>query len=157
MPYLHQDIVLDIIVRLPVKPILRFRCVSKAWCKLLKDPDFVKKHLNHANEMNRFSVMLLSGKVEPGFDYRYIKDTYTLAYDPSLFTLDTIFQFPRQLALLQFVKNDEVLLGYPTDVDYHLDLYDIKLGTSTNLKSYAKQDSYFATTFVYVESLVPLS
>ncbi|KAI3961766.1 hypothetical protein MKW92_043191, partial [Papaver armeniacum] len=62
-----------------------------------------------------------------------------------------------QLAPLQFVKNDEVLLGYPTDVDYHLDSYDIKRGTSINLKSYAKQDSYFATTFAYVESLVPLN
>ncbi|KAI3882336.1 hypothetical protein MKX03_026340 [Papaver bracteatum] len=56
----YLDILLNIIVRLPVKSILRFRCVSKAWCKLLKDPQFVREHPNHAIEMNRFSVMILS-------------------------------------------------------------------------------------------------
>ncbi|KAI3890543.1 hypothetical protein MKW92_025319 [Papaver armeniacum] len=38
---------------------------------------------------------------------------------------------------------------------FHLDLYDIKRGTSINLKDHANRISYSATTFVYVESLVP--
>ncbi|KAI3942341.1 hypothetical protein MKW92_041478, partial [Papaver armeniacum] len=38
---------------------------------------------------------------------------------------------------------------------FHLDLYDIKHGTSINLKDHANQIPYSATIFVYVESLVP--
>ncbi|RZC82061.1 hypothetical protein C5167_044641 [Papaver somniferum] len=80
MGKLCQDMVLNIVVRLPVKSILRFRCVSKDWCKLLKDPDFVKKHLRFAIEMNKFSLMMHPLYV---FDL----ETYTLAYDPSSSTL----------------------------------------------------------------------
>ncbi|RZC90788.1 hypothetical protein C5167_028620 [Papaver somniferum] len=77
-----QDIVSNIIIRLPVKSILRFRCVSKAWCKLLKDPDFVKKHLSHVIEMNKFSVMM-----HPCYDLH--EKAHTLAYDPSSSTLSS--------------------------------------------------------------------
>ncbi|XP_026412483.1 F-box/kelch-repeat protein At3g23880-like [Papaver somniferum] len=75
-----QDIISNIIIRLPVKSILQFRCVSKAWCKLLKDPDFVKKHLSHAIEMNKFSVMM-----HPCYDLH--EKAHALAYDPFSSTL----------------------------------------------------------------------
>ncbi|KAI3930224.1 hypothetical protein MKW92_048928 [Papaver armeniacum] len=70
-----------------------------------------------------------------------------------LFTLP----YTSELVPLQFVNNAEVLLGYDTDDSYHLDLFGLKLGTSVNLKAYAKQDSFNATSFVYVESLVALN
>lgn len=82
-----------------------------------------------------------------------------------LFTINkvTICKLSRQLVPLQFVKNSEVLLGYGswyhfsfrrmikfylygTDVYYHLDLCDFKLGTSINLKF-----------IVYAESLAMLN
>ncbi|KAI3841731.1 hypothetical protein MKX03_032209, partial [Papaver bracteatum] len=55
-------------------------CVSKDWCKLLKDPGFVKKHLNCAIEMNKFSLMM-----HPLYAFDF--GTYTLAYDPCSSTL----------------------------------------------------------------------
>ncbi|KAI3893884.1 hypothetical protein MKX03_025216, partial [Papaver bracteatum] len=73
-----QDILINIFVRLPVKSILQFRCVSKAWCKLLKDPYLVKKHLTRTIEMNKFSVMMHSAS-----GLGFPNNTYTLAYDPS--------------------------------------------------------------------------
>lgn len=82
-----------------------------------------------------------------------------------LFTINkvTICKLSRPLVPLQFVKNSEVLLGYGswyhfsfrrmikfylygTDVYYHLDLCDFKLGTSINLKF-----------IVYAESLAMLN
>ncbi|KAI3955229.1 hypothetical protein MKW98_020862, partial [Papaver atlanticum] len=67
-------------------------------------------------------------------------------------------QFSRDLVSLQFVKNgDQVLVGCDAHVDYHLDLYDLKLGTSINVKTCAKWDSLYATTFAYVESHVTLN
>lgn len=49
-PNFPTDIMLDILSRLPVKSLCRFRCVSKSWRSLVTDPDFVKIHLNKAFE-----------------------------------------------------------------------------------------------------------
>ncbi|KAI3831578.1 hypothetical protein MKX03_014671, partial [Papaver bracteatum] len=36
-----EIIAYNILSRLPMRSILRFRCVCKSWCKLLKEPIFV--------------------------------------------------------------------------------------------------------------------
>ncbi|GAV83388.1 hypothetical protein CFOL_v3_26836 [Cephalotus follicularis] len=38
-------LITDIVFRLPVKPLLRFRCLSKTCCVLIDDPDFINHHL----------------------------------------------------------------------------------------------------------------
>ncbi|KAJ8770516.1 hypothetical protein K2173_018007 [Erythroxylum novogranatense] len=45
---LPSDILTDIFSRLPVKSIARFKCVSKSMSLLLKNPVFVKQHLQRA-------------------------------------------------------------------------------------------------------------
>lgn len=48
MPNLPPDILVDILSRLPVKSLLRFRCVSR-WCRdLIDSKDFVKMHFNQS-------------------------------------------------------------------------------------------------------------
>ncbi|KAI3971379.1 hypothetical protein MKX01_008223 [Papaver californicum] len=86
---------------------------------------------------------------EYGVTESWVKLFTTNQADPS--------QFFRQLVPPQFVKNGEILLGYDDRKGYHLDLYDIKLGTSINLKAYANWGWYFNATFVYVERLLPLN
>ncbi|XP_059630080.1 F-box/kelch-repeat protein At3g06240-like [Cornus florida] len=49
MANLPHDIVLNILSRLPVKSLNRFKCVSKPWFSFISDPYFVKMHLNRAN------------------------------------------------------------------------------------------------------------
>lgn len=44
VPY---DVVIDILSRLPVKSLIRFRCVSKSWYSTITDPIFITKHFNH--------------------------------------------------------------------------------------------------------------
>ncbi|KAK9932652.1 hypothetical protein M0R45_019877 [Rubus argutus] len=38
------EIIHDNISRLPVKPLCRFKCVSKPWRSLISDPDFIAKY-----------------------------------------------------------------------------------------------------------------
>ncbi|KAL6204310.1 hypothetical protein ACLB2K_021578 [Fragaria x ananassa] len=50
LPHLPMEIIREILAWLPVKPLCRFRCVSKSWNSLTFDPKFVKMHFNKALE-----------------------------------------------------------------------------------------------------------
>ncbi|XP_026399419.1 F-box/kelch-repeat protein At3g06240-like [Papaver somniferum] len=71
----HDDIVLNILVRLPVKSIGRYRCVSRYCCRLLTDPRFVKQHLNHILGLKKLGLVLSSY-------YNFHNDIYMIRYDP---------------------------------------------------------------------------
>lgn len=43
---LPLELVTEVLVRLPVMSLLRFRCVCKAWCSLISSPDFASLHLS---------------------------------------------------------------------------------------------------------------
>ncbi|KAI8561482.1 hypothetical protein RHMOL_Rhmol04G0343500 [Rhododendron molle] len=54
LPNLPDGIIFDILSRLPVKPLCRFKSVSKPWLALITEPHFIKSHLtqsmkNHTN------------------------------------------------------------------------------------------------------------
>ncbi|WMV54660.1 hypothetical protein MTR67_048045 [Solanum verrucosum] len=44
-----KDIVKEILLRCPVKSLLRFKYVCKNWCTLIKTPEFVQQHLKNHN------------------------------------------------------------------------------------------------------------
>ncbi|KAK1371913.1 F-box domain-containing protein [Heracleum sosnowskyi] len=44
---LHKDILAQILVRLPVKYILRCMCIQNSWYNLIRTPTFITLHLNH--------------------------------------------------------------------------------------------------------------
>jgi len=43
---LSVELVTEVLVRLPVKSLVRFRCVCKAWCSRITSPDFASLHLD---------------------------------------------------------------------------------------------------------------
>ncbi|KAK4588571.1 hypothetical protein RGQ29_019541 [Quercus rubra] len=43
-----SDVISDILYQLPVKTLVRFRCVSKRWCSQIDGPDFIKLQLRHS-------------------------------------------------------------------------------------------------------------
>ncbi|XP_027121474.1 F-box/kelch-repeat protein At3g06240-like [Coffea arabica] len=54
-PVIPQELMTDILLRLPVKSVGKFRCVSKPWRSLLSDPLFIKAHLNlHLHDPQNF-------------------------------------------------------------------------------------------------------
>ncbi|XP_059645955.1 F-box protein CPR1-like [Cornus florida] len=52
MSEVPEDVVANIVSILPVKPLLRFRCVSKSWCSLIDSSEFRKLHLRTSKERN---------------------------------------------------------------------------------------------------------
>ncbi|CAI0541460.1 unnamed protein product [Linum tenue] len=57
MKSLPEDIVIDILTRLPVKSILRFRSVSKPWSNLPTTPHFIAAHLRRSSAGNPLLIV----------------------------------------------------------------------------------------------------
>lgn len=55
-----EEIIMDILIRLPVRSLLRFRCVSKFWKTLISTPEFKMEHLNHAKNSQNSQKILIS-------------------------------------------------------------------------------------------------
>ncbi|XP_062088199.1 F-box protein CPR1-like [Humulus lupulus] len=59
MTRLSEDAIANILSRLHVKDLLRYRCVSKPWRFLVDSPRFIKMHLNHSKETHSNSTLIL--------------------------------------------------------------------------------------------------
>ncbi|KAK6279252.1 hypothetical protein POUND7_019519 [Theobroma cacao] len=59
---IDDDLIIGILARLPLKFIVRFRCLSKYWNALLTSPGFIRIHLNHVKESksNNMHQLILS-------------------------------------------------------------------------------------------------
>ncbi|KMT04445.1 hypothetical protein BVRB_8g181180 [Beta vulgaris subsp. vulgaris] len=42
------DVIRDILLQLPAKPLLRFKCVCKSWYNLINDPSFIRRHVEQS-------------------------------------------------------------------------------------------------------------
>ncbi|CAH9094774.1 unnamed protein product [Cuscuta epithymum] len=49
IPYLPEEILRNILKRLPVKSLVRFRCVSRLWKNHINAPSFIIDHLSYSN------------------------------------------------------------------------------------------------------------
>ncbi|XP_062013841.1 F-box/kelch-repeat protein At3g23880-like [Rosa rugosa] len=57
---LHEDVIVKILCRLPVKSLIRFTCVSKRWRSIIiSDPQFGKSHLQLASQKGTLRRKLL--------------------------------------------------------------------------------------------------
>uniref|UniRef100_A0A7N2MYJ5 F-box domain-containing protein n=1 Tax=Quercus lobata TaxID=97700 RepID=A0A7N2MYJ5_QUELO len=103
--HLPHDIVLNILANLPVKSILRFRCVSKTWDSSITTPSFISTHLNLNNNNNlayliSFASTTIDSRIIPSFIGGYdptfnriskypIPSCFHSSYDSYSFTADS--------------------------------------------------------------------
>ncbi|XP_059643044.1 F-box/kelch-repeat protein At3g06240-like [Cornus florida] len=52
---LPDELVREILTRLPAKALLKFRCVCKSWCSLISSPDFITSNLNQTIRLNKIN------------------------------------------------------------------------------------------------------
>ncbi|KAK6266052.1 hypothetical protein QUC31_016889 [Theobroma cacao] len=67
METLPQDIIANILSRLPVKFLIQLKCVCKPWRSLISDPQFAKLHLKQTQKNSNFSryrVLLITEPLE---------------------------------------------------------------------------------------------
>jgi F-box interacting protein len=68
-PHLPEELIIEILLYLPIKTLLRFKSVSKNWYAILKSMSFANNHLTHTtNQANLLT-------------HRLINDTRTFAFD----------------------------------------------------------------------------
>ncbi|XVF46362.1 hypothetical protein PTKIN_Ptkin03bG0021000 [Pterospermum kingtungense] len=51
-----SDILIEILMKLPVKSIIRFKCVAKTWCRLFQNPSFISQHFDISKKNKRLVV-----------------------------------------------------------------------------------------------------
>ncbi|XP_022734823.1 F-box protein CPR30-like [Durio zibethinus] len=64
LPQLPEDIIANILSRLPVKYLIQLKCVSKPWLSLISDPQFAKLHLAQSKNSISQRVLLITEPLE---------------------------------------------------------------------------------------------
>ncbi|CAA0842403.1 Unknown protein [Striga hermonthica] len=98
-PYLSEDVLVDILARLPIKPLLRLRTVCKSWKSIIGSPEFRSLHLSTKRHSSK---VLLTTKYppplvpyEPVEWYMLLDNDHHRPADPSwLGPLDFPFEYP---------------------------------------------------------------
>ncbi|EFH61215.1 hypothetical protein ARALYDRAFT_897547 [Arabidopsis lyrata subsp. lyrata] len=62
--WIPLDVTIEILLRLPAKSVVRFRCVSKLWSSMISTPNFIKSFAVHSSA--RPSILSCSVKKEEG-------------------------------------------------------------------------------------------
>ncbi|KAL2459707.1 F-box/kelch-repeat protein [Forsythia ovata] len=79
---LPPEIIVEILSRLPVKSLLKFRCVSKSWLSLISSPQFIKTHLKiSTNDPNFTSHRIMFTTSYPRFNLKNCT-LRSLLYEP---------------------------------------------------------------------------
>ena len=81
--YLPEEVVLEILHRLPVKSLIRFRCVSKAWNSLITSSVFINSHLTRSLSLPSNSNKLIVRHCVDNSDVEYYKliDDNNVSFD----------------------------------------------------------------------------
>ncbi|KAJ8772325.1 hypothetical protein K2173_027502 [Erythroxylum novogranatense] len=65
----NDDLLVQILLHLPVKSLLKFKCVSKHWLSIITNPQFSRRHYPVINSVCALFVQKFSHPRQPEFDF----------------------------------------------------------------------------------------
>ncbi|XVF46361.1 hypothetical protein PTKIN_Ptkin03bG0020900 [Pterospermum kingtungense] len=74
-----SDILIEILMKLPVKSIIRFKCVAKTWCHLFQNPSSISRHFN-ISKKNKHLVVCHRDGDNDNFVIRLFVDQALVSY-----------------------------------------------------------------------------
>lgn len=83
---LSRDVLFSILVRVPVKSLLRFRCVSVSWNDIIFRREFKKDHIDQSRALGRVSF-LLQRYMSDEFKFINLKNNLVIAIENNNFPL----------------------------------------------------------------------
>ncbi|KAL3507355.1 hypothetical protein ACH5RR_032737 [Cinchona calisaya] len=72
-PNFPHELLIEIISRLPVKSLVKFKCVSRTWFSLISNPHFIKTHLINSSKKDDFGHHGLILTVLPPNSHSHLK------------------------------------------------------------------------------------
>nr|XP_009629182.1 F-box protein At3g08750-like [Nicotiana tomentosiformis] len=58
-----EDLAVDILLRLPVESLLRFKCVCKNWYEIMKSHSFIREHMNWNSKSKSPQILIYDHSV----------------------------------------------------------------------------------------------
>ncbi|XP_071939411.1 F-box/kelch-repeat protein At3g23880-like [Coffea arabica] len=98
---LPHDLISEILLRLPMNSLMKFKCVSKSWLSLIKSQRFIKAHLNFINSSTNSQRVLILRCVDWNYYLKHCSLS-SLLYAPATDTVD--IDYPPFEAPFNFVS-----------------------------------------------------
>ncbi|KAI9127459.1 hypothetical protein K1719_002018 [Acacia pycnantha] len=152
-PVFPRDVITSILIRLPVRSLIRFQCVCKEWKNLFKTPSFIAEHLQHSAYQKPFlffedfgirypsRTFLLNGEIQvlevssnPFIES--IRTVWTINFCNGLICL-ALSYVPRSLSLLVWNPATREMRLVSEAVDYCVDgNFHVGFGFSPMINDY---------------------
>ncbi|XP_074352814.1 F-box protein CPR1-like [Apium graveolens] len=78
--YFPEELIPEVLLHLPVKHLLRIRCVCKLWCSLIDSTSFIKRHLQRNTECNPDARVIIRSYARG--DNFFLGDVHSLCDSP---------------------------------------------------------------------------
>ncbi|KAK4256131.1 hypothetical protein QN277_009039 [Acacia crassicarpa] len=148
-PYLPEEILTNILSRLPVKSLIRFQCVCKDWKNLFKTPSFMAEHVLHSTQQDSLLLLKSPGyKCNPEYVRLIHRDMQVLEYQtpPSSVRQRDIIGSSNGLVCLILMYKSSFILWNPATREvlrvpkapnlYHTGICDLGFGFSPIVNDY---------------------
>lgn len=138
-----DDLMVEILSRLPVKSLFRLRCVCKSWYSLIKNPLFISKHLK--NDSNTRLVVIYA-KEDDTEEHSYPKEYFCLFPDETLEDL-SLHDLSTQEPVLGSFKGLYCGIAFIEGINNRITLWNIATRESITLPKYRVIIPRYTRTF----------